>query len=267
MINDRTHIDLFSGIGGFALAARWAGVRTIAFCEKDEWARQVLQKHWPEVPIHNDIKEFPSEQYNRPWLVTGGFPCQSFSQCGKRRGVDDDRFLWPAMFKVIESVKPDWAICENVVGIVKMALPLVVSDLESIGYECAVLLIPASGVGAPHRRRRVWIVAKPLHPHADGLRPHRAEMHEHGEGDGVELQHQQVGQPGSLVPQSIWEGVDPRIQRMVDGLPNRVDGHRKERIRGVGNAIVPQVAYELIMNMILTENQERNKSPSNQVVE
>lgn len=258
MINGRTHIDLFSGIGGFALACRWAGVETIAFCEKDKWACQVLGRHWPSTPIHDDIRTFPADRYKGAWLVTGGFPCQPFAQCGKRRGTDDDRWLWPAMREIIETIKPRFVLCENVPGIVKMALPLVVSDLESIGYECVVLLIPAAGVGAPHRRRRVWIVAESLDTDSDGVGSHRKEMHKHGEIDGVELSYEQERDFGSLVQEQIWDSVDPRIRGMVDGIPHRVDRYRKERIKGVGNAIVPQVAYELVSNMIKHEQQGRN---------
>ena len=158
------HLDLFSGIGGFALAARWAGLETIGFCEKDEFCQKVINKHWPGVPIFSDIKELTGDQLKSdgiiPDIITGGFPCQSFSCAGQQRGKGDDRYLWPEMFRVIREIHPAWVIGENVRGIVNMALDEVISNLESVGYETATFIIPACGVDAPHRRDRVWIIGR-----------------------------------------------------------------------------------------------------------
>src|SRR4051812_45727132 len=112
-----THLSLFSGIGGIDLAAQWAGFETVAFVEKDKFCQQILVKHWPEVPIYDEIKTFDGSVFADITLLTGGFPCQPFSQAGKRRGKEDDRYLWPEMLRVISEAKPTWVVGENVAGI------------------------------------------------------------------------------------------------------------------------------------------------------
>jgi DNA (cytosine-5)-methyltransferase 1 len=154
-----THIDLFSGIGGFALAARWAGIETVQFVEIDKFCQKVLKKHWPGVPIHDDITTFDGTKYSNVFLLTGGFPCQPFSCAGKRRGKEDDRYLWPEMLRIIQEVRPRWIIGENVDGFINMGLDDSISDLEREGYSVQAFVLPACAVNAPHRRDRVWIVA------------------------------------------------------------------------------------------------------------
>jgi DNA (cytosine-5)-methyltransferase 1 len=158
-VNEKTHLDLFSGIGGFALAAKWNGYKTIGFCEQDKFCQAILKKHWPEVPIIEDIRQVRGNLYPKISLLTGGFPCQPFSVAGERRGKDDNRYLWPEMLRVIRETKPDWIIGENVAGIVNMALDQVHVDLEAEDYEVETLIIPACAVDASHRRDRCWIVA------------------------------------------------------------------------------------------------------------
>jgi DNA (cytosine-5)-methyltransferase 1 len=160
------HLSLFSGIGGIDLAANWAGFETVAFCEQNKFCQKVLAKHWPEVPIFDDIFKLSAvvlEQRGiRPdsiKLISGGFPCQPYSHAGKRMGNEDDRALWPEMFRVIKEVRPDWVCGENVTGIISMALDGVLSDLESAGYTCQPVVLPACAVNAPHRRERVFILA------------------------------------------------------------------------------------------------------------
>ena len=162
-MNEKTHLDLFSGIGGFALAAKWNGYKTIGFCEQDKFCQAILKKHWPEVPIIEDIRQVRGNLYPKISLLTGGFPCQPFSVAGERRGKDDNRYLWPEMLRVIRETKPDWIIGENVAGIVNMALDQVHSDLETEDYEVETLIIPACSVDASHRRDRCWIVAHSKH--------------------------------------------------------------------------------------------------------
>ena len=160
------HLDLFSGIGGFALAAQWCwGDRheVIAFCEQDQWARKVLTKHWPDVPCVEDIHEFkgPAQPVD---LLTGGFPCQPFSTAGKRLGNADDRALWGEMLRVIQLFKPRWVIAENVRGILSIQDGLVFEqvcvDLEDAGYEVQPFVVPAVATDAHHRRDRVWFCAR-----------------------------------------------------------------------------------------------------------
>jgi len=164
-------LDLFSGIGGIALAAEWAGIETAAFCEIEPYCRRVLSRHWPGVPIYEDVRELTRERLERDGviddvrtidIVLGGYPCQPFSVAGKRRGAEDDRHLWPEMFRLVRELRPAWVLGENVAGHVHLGLDDVLADLESEGYTCRAFLIPACAVGAPHRRERVFIVA-----HAD----------------------------------------------------------------------------------------------------
>ncbi len=241
-----THIDLFSGIGGFSLASHWAGFQTVAFCEKDNWCQQVLRKHWPEVPIHGDIRDFPGSLYRGATLLTGGFPCQPFSQCGKRRGKTDDRWLWDSMLEVIKDIRPNWCVLENVPNVIKMAFPTVIADLEKAGFRSAVFLLPAHGVGAPHRRRRAFVVAESLDPHPDSLRPHREKMHADCDCDGSEFRDQQERLFRQVVPASVWESIDPGVLGVADGLSEGVDKDRDKRLKGIGNAVVPQLIYQIL---------------------
>ena len=162
-------LDLFSGLGGFSLGLERTGnFETIAFCDNDKYSNLVLQKHWKGVKIYNDVKEITKEKLKSdgvelPDIITGGFPCQPFSVAGKQKGTNDDRHLWPEMFRIIQELKPRWVIGENVKGLVNlqdgMVFETVCTDLEGEGYEVRAFNIPAAGVGAPHRRERIWIVA------------------------------------------------------------------------------------------------------------
>ena len=275
-MNERTHLDLFSGIGGFALAAKWNGFRTVGFCDNEPYAQAVLKKHWPDVPIHDDIRKVRGELYAGVTLLTGGFPCQPFSLAGKQRGKADDRYLWPEMLRVIRKARPTWIVGENVAGIVNMALDQVHVDLEAEGYEVESIIIPACGVDAPHRRDRVWIVAHSTGGKRGGLQD---KSRTQGAQGGDQLPRDKSGLSGKLCAEDVADsqsvgiqgqrpsGIEkpqphgcsaipmrqgerseqaqwlpePNVDRVVDGLPNRVG-----RIRGLGNAIVPQVAAEII---------------------
>jgi len=154
-------LDLFSGIGGFSLGLHWAGMETIAFCEADDKCRQVLKKHWPDIPVHEDIKKLDGKQYRgTASVVCGGFPCQPWSVAGRRKGHDDNRDLWPEMLRIIREVKPRWVIGENVQGFVnkEMGLARTATDLENEGFETRNFLLPACGVSAPHQRFRIFVV-------------------------------------------------------------------------------------------------------------
>ena len=162
-------LDLFSGLGGFSLGLERTGCfKTTAFCDNDKYSNLVLQKHWKGVKIYNDVKEITKEKLiadgiQFPDIITGGFPCQPFSVAGKQAGTDDDRHLWPVMFRIIQELTPRWVIGENVKGLTNIqagvVFETVCSDLEGEGYEVRAFNIPAAGVGAPHRRERIWIVA------------------------------------------------------------------------------------------------------------
>lgn len=159
-----THASLFSGIGGFDLAAAWAGWANVFNCEIDPFCRRVLKYHFPESEQYEDLRTTDFTVWrDRVDVLTGGFPCQPFSLAGKRKGTADDRYLWPAMLGAVRTVRPRWVVGENVLGIVNwsqgMVFELVCADLEAAGYEVQAYLIPAAGVGAPHLRYRTWFVA------------------------------------------------------------------------------------------------------------
>ena len=155
-------LDLFSGIGGFSLGLESTGFfKTIAFCEKDDFCKKVLNKHWSQIPIYDDIKTINARQISAD-IVSGGFPCQPFSVAGKQRGKQDDRYLWPEMLRVVTEVKPRWFIGENVSGLINinegLVLRQVCDDLEKQSFQVQCFVIPASGIGAWHQRKRVWII-------------------------------------------------------------------------------------------------------------
>ena len=254
------HLDLFSGIGGFALAARWAGMDTVGFCEIEEYPRKVLEKNFPGVPIHKDIRELNGSEYEGIDLITGGYPCQPFSTAGKRKGHEDDRHLWPEMLRIVTQARPTWIVAENVTGHITMGLDQVLSDLENEGYASRTIVIPACGVGAEHRRDRVWILANSGGRRLSGEGKGEVEQSRGAEAictskamadtesgnvrrrDSfkVERQRKESGESGCTDGGS-W-ALEPRVGRVVDGLP-----HRMDRIRGLGNAIIPQIAYRIMM--------------------
>jgi len=162
-------LDLFSGLGGFSLGLENTGYfETIAFCDNNQYSKLILDKHWKGVKIYDDVREITKEKFKEdgiefPDIITGGFPCQPFSVAGKQKGTSDDRHLWPEMFRIIKAFKPRFVIGENVRGIVNiqdgMVFETVCTNLEDEGYEVQAFNIPAAGVGAPHRRERIWFIA------------------------------------------------------------------------------------------------------------
>ena len=156
------HVDLCSGIGGFALGFEWAGLSTpVLFCDIEPWCRSVLRKHWPHVPIHSDVKELANDAERLIPdcdILTAGYPCQPFSSAGKRQGEQDDRHIWPYIRQIVAHKRPTWTVFENVYGHVSLGLDTVLTDLETEGYTTRTFIVPACGVGAPHRRDRLWIV-------------------------------------------------------------------------------------------------------------
>ena len=291
----RTHIDLFSGIGGFALACRWAGIETIAFCEIEKYAQRVLRKNFPGIRIFEDVRQFPAIEFREPFLLTGGYPCQPFSQAGKRRGAEDDRHLWPAMFEIIRSCRPNWVLAENVAGHVTLGLDQVLADLESEDYAVQPIMVPACAVDAPHRRDRVWILGnakRDSEGRAYGSESGRSKRERKDENI---IERDEVGRDSGNASREIafadsdikrlegqtskriqkaerrenkfcdefssrgcrggsrlWSA-EPNVGRVAHGIPNRVD-----RLKGLGNAIVPQVAYEIIKAMLLSNGIERS---------
>lgn len=244
------HLDLFSGIGGFALAAKMVGgIKTIAFCEIDPWARRVLNKNFPGTPIHDDVRTLKPNDYGRIDLITGGFPCQPYSTAGSQGGAGDDRALWPEMLRVIAEAKPRWVLGENVVGIQNLDLERVLSDLEGIGYSCQAFDIPACGVSAKHARHRIWIMG---YRNVCGI----CGTDQQPGGSAGEK-----GNGGEEKEGSLWEHIaaptwgregssdqSPLVGR-IHGVSSRLD-----RYRGVANAIVPQVAAEILRCMMRVDS-------------
>ena len=234
-----THLSLFSGIGGLDLAAEWAGIETVGQCEGADYPTKKLQKHWPDVPKWRDIHELTGDSFHERTglrtvdIISGGFPCQPFSVAGKRRGAEDDRYLWPEMLRVIAELRPIWVVGENVAGIVNMALDTVLSDLEAQGYAARTFIIPACGVGAPHRRYRAAIVAY----YADSS------------GCGRQQRRQNAQQPAD----GSWWAAEPGVGRVANGIPNRMD-----RIRCLGNAVVPQQFYPIFKTIAVMEGGEED---------
>ena len=186
-----TVLDLFSGIGGISLGLEaTGGFRTVAFCEIDPFCRLVLEKHWPGVPIWEDVRELSAESLRgvgRIDIIAGGFPCQPHSVAGKRKGVNDERHLWPEFARLVREIRPAWVLVENVPGIRTTAADEVVGDLEEAGYSVWPLVVGADNVGAPHRRKRVWFVARLRLADGDGERKSdanepRREQREGGAG-------------------------------------------------------------------------------------
>ena len=285
----RTHIDLFSGIGGFALACRWAGIETIAFCEIEKYAQRVLRKNFPGIRIFEDVRQFPATEFREPFLLTGGYPCQPFSQAGKRRGAEDDRHLWPSMFGIIRTSRPTWILAENVAGHVTLGLDEVLADLEGEDYAVQPIIVPACAVDAPHRRDRVWILgnskrdsgnasceiaftdsngrlrelaikkiqtrqnafasSRDANPNANsellqGCKKSR-NIKENKTKPFDEFDHGLRRESKSEYDKHDNWSAEPDVGRVAHGIPRRVD-----RLRGLGNAIVPQVAYEIIKALI-----------------
>lgn len=237
----RRHLDLFSGIGGFALAARWTGWKTIGFAETDDYANQILKRHWPDVPNHGDVRNVRGVGCD---LITGGFPCQPYSTAGKRNGESDARALWPEMLRIVGESRPAWVLGENVTGFASVALDAMLDALENLGYSCRTFDIPAASLGAWHKRSRLWIVA-----HADGGRrdaqPLRcASAHAGNCADDAD------GAGATQRGQETWMA-EPAMERVVYGLSRKLD---KQRVKALGNSIVPQVASVIMAAMARTQN-------------
>jgi len=321
------HIDLCSGIGGFALGFEWAGLSSpVMFCDIEPWSRKVLAKHWPDVPIEEDVKVLANEPEKIPaggrdTILTAGYPCQPFSNSGKRRGTEDDRAIWPYIREIVAHKRPSWCVFENVYGHVSMGLDEVLSDLEADGYATRPFIVPAASVDASHRRDRVWIVGYSEH-NGSSAAAVRGEYEENGRGasQGQKQTEQSEGtskrksngtmaysdskrskvkgQHQTDATESLFRGSDargsrgndrwefgaspneenvpdsasqrlegrkrseheghgerfaesgvrgggfwaaePNVGRVANGLPRRVD-----RIKGLGNAIVPQIAMQI----------------------
>ena len=238
------YLDLFSGIGGFALAAQrtWGNnLNIVGFCEIEPYAQKVLNKNFPGVPVYKDIKELNGSKFKNIDLITGGFPCQDISIAGYGVGIEGERSgLWSEMLRIISEIRPKFALIENVSAITFRGGTRVVSDLAKIGYDTEWQTISAAYVGALHRRNRMWFVSYP----SDS----RSEYSKHGESQKNTKQTEMVCERKRSIFGDKGEFREEirstEFVRKSNGIP-----HRMDRIKGLGNAIVPQVA-EIIMERI-----------------
>jgi DNA (cytosine-5)-methyltransferase 1 len=248
------HGSLFSGIGGFDLAAEWMGWENVFHCEWMEFPRKVLDYYFPNADSHIDICKTDFKKYEGTIdIITGGFPCQPFSTAGKRKGTDDERYLWGEMLRAIQEIKPTYVIAENVFGITNidggMVFEQVCLDLETQGYEVQPFIIPAASKNAPHVRQRVWFIGVRNANNTNGI---RLERRLHSNGREREISAYNVTTFNTPFSRRTWQNFPTQspICGGNDGLPTELDGitfskWRAESIKGYGNAIVPQVAYEL----------------------
>jgi len=234
--------SLFSGIGGFDLGLERAGMKVIWQSEIDPFACKVLKKHWPDVPNLGDITKVDWTNIERPDVICGGYPCQPFSTAGKRGGATDPRHLWPAMFNAICLLRPRYALMENVRGHLSMGFGDVLADLASIGFDAEWQVIPAAAVGAPHKRDRVFIVAN-----TKGSAGRNAQSHDLQKVFRQATKFRKSGSTNRTV--SDWWQIEPDVGRVAHGVSDRVD-----RLKGLGNAIVPQVA-ELVGARVVEHSQ------------
>ena len=298
-------LDLFSGIGGFSLGLESTGFfETIGFVEKDKFCQKVLKKHWSNINIEEDIRNVKGEKYQAD-VVTGGFPCQPFSVAGKRKSTADDRYLWDEMLRVIRETKPRWVIGENVEGIVNinegMVLRQVLNDLENEGFKSQCIIIPASGIGAWHQRKRIWILAYSNNNGSYRSQGNATKQSSNEQKDRLsfrndndvsntnsgfsfreneeiqtgwnainsgssnatnsnsqrtqiqtEGKYSSIKMSGSSGEKTWWQ-----TQSELCGVPNGVsyelDKDRSNRIKALGNSIVPQIARQIGLSIMEAE--------------
>jgi DNA (cytosine-5)-methyltransferase 1 len=270
------HLDLFTGIAGFSLAARevWGDEHTIiSFCEIDRRCREFLARAWPGIPCHDDIKTLDATQWlGAVDLCCAGIPCQPASRAGKQKGSGDERWLWPEALRIIEECKPTWLLLENPPGIQDVGLDGILAALEGQGYEIGILDIPACAVGSPQLRHRLWILgfSMSIGSARNNGRRSREESEDRCEGNlahsgmsGCEISTSQPGDAGqeqqaiergvlrgnspSQWGSSIWLScADGKVRRAPDDSICLVDGLHRSILGALGNSIVPQVAVEIM---------------------
>ena len=291
-----THVSLFTGIGGLDLAAEAAGIDTVLQVEREPYALRILERHWPEVPRITDVRDVTRSSIDGPvTVVSGGFPCQPFSSAGKRRGADDDRYLWPELLRIVDELRPAWVIGENVSGLLSiddgMEIERMLTALEARDYAVRVLHYPAAGVGAYHKRDRVFIVAnrkgikrnERFNSHSNesvrksGIR-NEVKTSGHDVADAEDCgnvrrngelgtaQEEHHDRRGSENGSGERRTTQSRLGRVAHGLPDWLDGEpthvprvatgvkdRAARLKTLGNAVVPAQAYPIFASIAHAE--------------
>ena len=293
------HFDVCSGIGGFSLGFRWAALsEPVAFCEIDPYCQKVLAKNFPNIPIFNDVKELVNDRPESTRtipdhdILTSGYPCQPFSVAGQRRGEEDERNIWRFVFEIVKRKHPTWCVFENVYGHIAMGLDQVLHDMESEGYSTQTFVVPACGLNAPHKRDRLWIVCNLADTESEGLqgfdkrsstisteRDKITDIGTKGSRDKNVANTKCMGREsrtsvreelarkeshgkfnnrstdGSAQERArSWWDVEPNVGRVAYGIPSRVD-----RLRGLGNAIVPQIAMQIGLSIKEAMNDDYTK--------
>ena len=298
-------LDLFAGIGGFSYGLEQTqGFETIAFCEKDKFCQQVLRKHWNDIKIYDDIRHIKGSEIKAE-IITSGFPCQPFSVAGKQRGTDDDRFLWDETIRVVAETKPKWFIGENVDGLVNIqegkVLQQIQKDLEAESFQVQCLVIPASGIGAWHQRKRIWIIgysnsnanakekqssngpknsiSKEYRSKDSSVQFSRgttnnslsnSESLRSGRWSGEECRikerkfqqteqkrssfRSEVKRCSSQDDTSSWWQTQSKLCGVPNGISAELDKDRANRIKSLGNAIVPEIAREIGQSILIAED-------------
>jgi DNA (cytosine-5)-methyltransferase 1 len=292
------HGSLFSGIGGFDLAAEWMGWDNVFHCEWNTFGQKILHHYWPNAIQYNDITKTDFSVHRGTIdIITGGFPCQPYSMAGKRLGKEDDRHLWPEMLRAIREIQPTWVVGENVLGLVNwnggLVFDEVQADLEAEGYEVQAYVLPAVAVDAPHRRDRVWFVA-----YSKGARTGENIGRIRGVFNGCDQRKEdesfaadssgsrfktfnnknaKLGEQSrtkafsgdrseSIHTKGWWDSFATQspICGRDDGIPTQLDGisfskWRNESIKGFGNAVVPQVVHQIFKTISLYESTDHEK--------
>ena len=293
------HFDVCSGIGGFSLGFRWAALsEPVAFCEIDPYCQKVLAKNFPNIPIFNDVKELVNDRPESTRtipdhdILTSGYPCQPFSVAGQRRGEEDERNIWRFVFEIVKRKHPTWCVFENVYGHIAMGLDQVLHDMESEGYSTQTFVVPACSLNAPHKRDRLWIVCNLADTKSEGLqgldkrsptisterdkitdigtkgsrdknvantkcmgRESRTSVREELAREESHGKFNNRSTDGSAQERArSWWDVEPNVGRVAYGIPSRVD-----RLRGLGNAIVPQIAMQIGLSIKEAMNDDYTK--------
>lgn len=234
-------LEAFAGIGGMALGLERAGMMPVGFIEINPWARRVLAKHWPDVPQHDDIRTAIPWWLGKPRpvvdVLAGGYPCPGESLAGRRRGVEDERWLWPDFARLIHAIRPRYVIGENVIGHRTRGLRFVLRDLERLGYTARAGVIEAREMGAPHIRKRIITLAERWGdvPYPDPSR-WDARGGERSRSIPAEQLVADAGKRDDFTRLHRWSS-EPSMGRVAYGFPGRMD-----RVAGLGDACVPQVA-------------------------
>ena len=293
------HFDVCSGIGGFSLGFRWAALsEPVAFCEIDPYCQKVLAKNFPNIPIFNDVKELVNDRPESTRtipdhdILTSGYPCQPFSVAGQRRGEEDERNIWRFVFEIVKRKHPTWCVFENVYGHIAMGLDQVLHDMESEGYSTQTFVVPACSLNAPHKRDRLWLVCNLADTKSEGLqglykrspaisterdeitdirtkgsrdkdvantkcmgRESRTSVREEFAREESHGQSNNRSTDGSAQERArSWWDVEPNVGRVAYGIPSRVD-----RLKGLGNAIVPQIAMQIGLSIKEAMNDDYTK--------